>query len=86
MGFMTGSPTASAEAEAAALDARLRALHETGRAEELSALHLRAAALLGEPAARRFHLTHAWVFALEAGTGAEALEAELRAAGGFGEG
>ncbi|MGM0585929.1 MAG: hypothetical protein ACQEUZ_14890 [Pseudomonadota bacterium] len=78
----TGSPPASPEARA--LDARLRALHGTGRAGELSRLHARAAGLLGTPEARRFHLTHAWVFALEAGEDAAALEAALRAAGGFG--
>jgi hypothetical protein len=42
--------------------------------------------LLSEPGARRFHLTHAWVFALEAGhaRAVDGLEAELRALGGLG--
>jgi hypothetical protein len=78
---MPGSRAASAEA--AALDARLRALHGTGRPGELSRLHAQAAELLREPAARRFHLTHAWVFALEAGEDAGPLEDALRRAGGL---
>ena len=83
---MTGSPTGSPEAvEAAVLDAELRRLHGSARAAELSALHERAAALLPAAGARRFHLTHAWVFALEAGDEARAaaLEGRLRAAGGL---
>ena len=75
-----------ASSEPAALDAALRSLHGSGRAGDLAALHAAAAALPGEaPGARRFHLTHAWVHALEAGDWprVSALEAELRAAGGL---
>ena len=52
------------------IDAELKRLHGTDAAEHLSRLHLDAAALIDESDARRFHLTHAWVFALEAGNGA----------------
>lgn len=81
---MTGSPAVSPEA--AALDAALVRLHGAGRPAELSRLHEQAAAMLAaDPAARRFHLTHAWVYALESGEPgrAEALEAELAALGGL---
>ena len=80
---MTGSPRACSEA--ARIDAALRALHGSGRAAELSALHAQAAGLNSGPASRRFHLTHAWVFALEAGDADAAgrLEAALREAGGL---
>ncbi len=52
---MTGSPAASCDRRAAAarIDAALRALHGSGRAAELSALH-REAAAISEGAARRF--------------------------------
>lgn len=81
---MTGSRAASAEARAAALDAELIRLHGAPAAPRLSALHREAAAMMGDAGARRFHLTQAWVYALEAGDGAAAaLEAELRAAGGL---
>ncbi len=71
--------------ERAALDAELVRLH--GRAEaapRLSALH-EMAAEEAAPGARRFHLTHAWVFALVAGEEARAarLEQALRDAGGL---
>ena len=80
---MTGSRAVSAEAEA--LDAELIRLHGVGRPARLSELHRRAAAMMADAAARRFHLTHAWVFALEAGDAAEVetLESELRALGGL---
>ncbi|HKK37047.1 MAG TPA: hypothetical protein VJ994_12205 [Paracoccaceae bacterium] len=83
-----GSPPSSPEAGGSpeALDAALRRLHGSGRAGALAGLHARAAALPAlSPEARRFHLTHAWVHALEAGepVRAAALEAELRAAGGL---
>lgn len=70
----------------AALDAALRGLHGPGHAAELAALHEAAGALPDRgPEARRFHLTHAWVHALEAGAWARAaaLETRLRAAGGL---
>ncbi|MEM6438861.1 MAG: hypothetical protein AAF763_04060 [Pseudomonadota bacterium] len=84
---MPGSPTVSADP--AALDAELRALHAAprtaARAARMAALHEAAAELMDGPAAR-FHLTHAWVHALEAGEAAPAarLERRLRAAGGLG--
>ena len=90
---MTGSQAGSAEAPVglgrrgpAEIDAALRALHGVGPARDLSRLHVHAAELVGADAgARRFHLTHAWVFALEAGDTAESdrLEAALRALGGL---
>ena len=73
-------------AEAAALDAALIRLHRRGEPAALSALHERAAALLaGDAGARRFHLTQAWVHALEAGErgAVERLAAALAAAGGL---
>lgn len=70
---------------AAAIDAALRRLHGTEEAARLSALHEEAAGLMKSDAAARFQLTHAWVFALEAGDGSRvaALEARLRSLGGL---
>jgi hypothetical protein len=69
----------------AEIDAALKRLHGTGAASELSGLHAQAASRLGDPDAIRFHLTHAWVFAMEAGEEARALElsAALREMGGL---
>lgn len=89
---MTGSPRVSPPDRRVAdrraeLDAALTRLH--GRHEhaaELAALHDEAAADFAETAAeRRFHLTHAWVYALVIGDDARisALEAELRRLGGL---
>lgn len=84
---MTGSPAASPTERRAALDAALIRLH--GRAEaaaELSALHEAAAGMLAaDPGARRFHLTHAWVYALVEGDepAAARLEGALIALGGL---
>ncbi|MEM8872569.1 MAG: hypothetical protein AAGE38_19370 [Pseudomonadota bacterium] len=66
----------------AALDAALKAARPV---EEQVALYHQAADLMTLSQARRFHLTHAWVYALEAGdeTTIEALERELRALGGL---
>lgn len=66
---MTGSRGGSAELSAvlATLDAELIRLHGTREVAKLSRAHERAAKLLTEPGTRRFHLTHAWVHALEAG-------------------
>ncbi|MEM8658933.1 MAG: hypothetical protein AAF813_09195 [Pseudomonadota bacterium] len=50
--------------DAAALDA---ALSRAGPAEERVALYRAAAEMMTTPEARRFHLTHAWIYALEAG-------------------
>jgi len=50
------------------LDAALLDLHGSGKAAELSVLHQQAADMLVDDAfAVRFHLTHAYIFALEAG-------------------
>ena len=70
---------------AAALDADLIRLHGSGEAARLSALHEEAAAFLVDPGARRFHLTHAWVHALEAGDWPRVarLEAAVAEAGGL---
>lgn len=68
------------------LDAELTALHnDVAHARRLSALHEEAAGLAGDPAERRFQLTHAWVFALVDGDDDRAarLEAELKKIGGF---
>ena len=76
---MPGSPTACADP--AALDAALRAGYAAPVPARLAALHLQAARLPGPDRARRFHLTHALVFALEAGDDplAAAIEAALAA-------
>ena len=65
------------------LDAALRD-PATGPAR-LSDLHARAAERQTDPAARRFHLTHAWVHALVTGDAARTapLEAALRDLGGL---
>lgn len=78
---MPGSRSTSPDPpEPAALDAALRRLHGCHAPGALSVLHERAA-MLFEGTQERFHLTHAWVFALEAGEElrAEALEARLKA-------
>jgi|OM-RGC.v1.034553159 hypothetical protein len=69
----------------AALDAALIRLHGSGEAAMLAALHEEAATLLPDAGARRFHATHAWVYALEAGDAPRVarLEQALRAAGGL---
>ena len=70
-----------------ALDAELTRLHnDVAHAKRLSELHEEAAALFaGDAAARRFQLTHAWVFAMVDGDEARAarLEEELRTMGGL---
>ena len=69
------------------MDAALTRLH--GRQEhaaELSALHEEAASdFAGTADERRFHLTHAWVYALVDSDDARvnALESRLRAVGGL---
>ena len=62
----------------AGLDARLLAAHEAGDPSILAALYAEAScAAEGEAAA--FYLTHAWIFALEAGDPSAARhEADLR--------
>ena len=84
---MTGSPRACPPDRRAEVDAALTRLH--GRQEhaaELSALHQEAATVFAATAdERRFHLTHAWVYALVDGDEArvEALENRLRYLGGL---
>lgn len=55
------------EAERAALDKRLLAAHSDEDCAALIALYLEAAARVGADEAQGFYLTHAYVFALEAG-------------------
>lgn len=80
---MTGE-SADRGAEAA-LEAELLAAHEIRDAARLSLLYARAARLAdfgGERERAAFYLTHAWVFALDAGLDeAERLQADLRAWG-----
>jgi len=84
---MTGSPPASPPDRRREVDAALTRLH--GRQEhaaDLSALHEEAATNFAETAEeRRFHLTHAWVYALVQGDEARIalLEDRLRIAGGL---
>lgn len=63
------------------LDAALRTERDPKR---LMVLHQAASAALDAPAAQRFHLTHAWVYALVCGDDAEVahLERELQRRGG----
>ena len=87
---MDGSFAADAGTDAAddlgALDAALTRLHGSGAAADLAALHAKAAtALSHDPLAERFHLTHAFVYALVSGDDASvhAFEQRLAAAGGL---
>ena len=79
--------TGSDAARKAALDEELTRLHGAAdQAARLSELHEAAAAMLkGDGNACRFHLTHAWVYALVDGDGAriDALEDRLAALGGL---
>lgn len=81
---MTGSPALSADG-AVALDAALRRLHGSGDAAALSALHCKAAGMMTSNEEARFHLTHAWVYAMVAGDPFETarLERTLRDLGGL---
>ena len=49
------------------LDAQLLAAHAAGDRDRLVLLYAQAAASTGDPDAAGFYLTHAYVFALEAG-------------------
>ena len=63
------------------LDARLLAAHERGEARTLARLYAEAAEAAGGEAAA-FYLTHAWIFALDAGDDAAPIyEARLREMG-----
>ena len=68
-----------------ALDARLIAEHGGSNWPLLSRLHEEAAAIMDNRPEARFHLTHAWVYALVDGDGERVakLEARLRAMGGL---
>ncbi|MEM8877678.1 MAG: hypothetical protein AAGD23_07375 [Pseudomonadota bacterium] len=68
----------------AEIDSQLKRLHGTGAAARLSQLHEEAARRIVDPHARRFHLTHAWVFAMEDGDKERAAElaSQLRRLGG----
>ncbi len=64
------------------LDARLLHAHDTGARHALPALYAEAAQTTQDPRARGFYLTHAYVYALEAGLPeAEFLRAQLVAEG-----
>ena len=69
------------------LEAELIRLHnDPAHAARLSELHEEAAAhFASDPPARRFQLTHAWVFAMVAGDAAREarLERDLKALGGL---
>jgi hypothetical protein len=71
----------------AALNGELTRLHgQLEHAPRLSVLHEEAAVVLaGDRDASRFHLTHAWVYALVAGDDVrtDELEARLRELGGL---
>jgi hypothetical protein len=49
------------------LDAQLLAAHHKGNSTELSPLYVKAAQIAPDQRAKCFYLTHAYVFALEAG-------------------
>ena len=67
----------------AALDDAMKAAHERGDPDAACRLNV-AAAGVSWGDRRRFHLTQAWVFALEAGRDdASAIEERVREAGGF---
>lgn len=68
----------SALPDRAAVDAALR---KAGRADDKAAAYRAAADMAASAAERRFHLTHAWVFALEAGHRVQELEDELHRLG-----
>ena len=67
------------------LDAGLMAAHGSGDWRVLSQLHETAANLLETPEEERFHLTHAWVFALVGGDDERiaGLETRLKSLGGL---
>lgn len=63
----------------------MRALHDSSDHMAMSGLHEQAADRLIPPSEQRFHLTHAWVYALVTGDSVrvEALEKRLRTLGGL---
>jgi len=75
-------PDMSEQDARAALDAALLLAHEVGDRAMLVRLYAEAAAQAGAPVQTAFYLTHAYVFALEAGLAeATALHAQLRTMG-----
>ena len=67
------------------LDARLIAAHKAGKSSTMAALYREAADMAeaeGDAERAAFFMTHAWIFALEAGDPvAEILDAALKDAG-----
>ncbi|SFR49233.1 hypothetical protein [Litoreibacter janthinus] len=64
------------------LDAQLLAAHAAGDVDALITLYTRAADEAAKDVAQGFYLTHAYIFALEAGDArADGLAARLRAQG-----
>lgn len=68
-----------------ALDGLLQSLHADGPPAKRAAAYEQAAGFVGAPEAERFHLTHAYIFALEAGDEVAELRLanRLRALGGL---
>lgn len=71
--------------DAQEIDAALKADPEGRNPARLAKLHEEAAALLSTAEEQRFHLTHAWVYALVSGNTAQsnALEKRLTSLGGL---
>ena len=69
--------------DAEQINAELTRLHGGPEAARLSELHIMACQLKNDAGWRRFHLTHAWVYALVAGHDETELAAELQALGGL---
>ncbi|MEL6582923.1 MAG: hypothetical protein AAFQ36_03750 [Pseudomonadota bacterium] len=72
-------------ARAAEIDTSLKRLHGSHNARQLSGLHEEAASMMADADAQRFHLTHAWVYALVEGREDRiaALETRLQNADGL---
>jgi hypothetical protein len=68
-----------------ALDHELKRLHGSDAHIALSSLHEEAALAMPSKAERRFHLTHAWVYALVTGDDrrVQHLESQLKTLGGL---
>ena len=69
--------------DAEQINSELTRLHGGPEAARLCELHLMAAQLKVDAGWRRFHLTHAWIYALVDGQDETALAAELQALGGL---
>lgn len=82
---MKNGDLSAATDKRAELDARLAALHLNGPPQDRAAAYEDAASAMDDPKAARFHLTHAYVFALEAGDEltASRLKSQLADLGGF---